>query len=79
MTTTGEAGTAYLTVDEVAAEIRMSVDYVRRQCANGAIKAKKLGTEWRITPAALAAFMGDGEKAPATRKRLSARQMRRAS
>jgi excisionase family DNA binding protein len=69
----------YLTTDEAGDVIGMSADYVARQCKSGAIKAKKLGTEWRIARAALEQFMGNAEAAPATRKRLSARQMRRAS
>lgn len=71
----------YLTAAEVAAELRRSVDYVQRQCKTGNLRAKKLGTEWRITQAALAEFMdpSGGEPAPPTRVRLSARQQRRAS
>lgn len=70
--------TEYLTAEEAAQIIRMDVDYVRRQCKAGAIRAKKLGSEWRITHAALEQFMVAGE-APPTRVRLSARQQRRAS
>jgi excisionase family DNA binding protein len=69
----------YLTTEQAGAEIGMSPDYVARQCKSGALKAKKLGTEWRIHRAALEQFMTGAEPAPATRKRLSARQMRRAS
>jgi excisionase family DNA binding protein len=71
--------TTYLTTEQAAEVIGMSADYVARQCKSGAIKAKKLGTEWRIHRDALDQFMGTVEPAPPTRKRLSARQMRRAS
>ena len=37
----------YLSTAEAGARIGMSADYVARQCASGAIRAKKLGTEWR--------------------------------
>lgn len=67
----------YLDTQAAADLIGMSKDYVARQCAAGNIQAKKLGTEWRIHRAALDQFMGTPEPAPATRKRLSARQQRR--
>lgn len=70
--------TEYLTTQQAGARIGMSADYIARQCALGAIRAKKLGAEWRIADTALEQFMGTTEPAPATRKR-SARQMRRAS
>jgi excisionase family DNA binding protein len=63
----------YLTTEEAAAEIRMSADYVARQCKAGVVKATKVGREWRIHRTALDAFMGIKE-APATRP-----QRRRAS
>lgn len=69
--------TTYLTTDAIATEVGMSKDYWARQCASGALKAKKLGTEWRVIRADLEAFMGDPQPAPPTRKRLSARQQRR--
>lgn len=64
--------TQYLTTDEAAAVIRMSEDYVARKCASGEIRAKKLGRTWRITPAALEAFMSPGRAKP-TRDRRAAR------
>lgn len=71
--------TPYLTTQEAGALIGKSPDYVARQCKAGAIKAKKLGNDWRIHRDALDAFMNPdaGLAAPPTRKRLSARQMRR--
>lgn len=68
----------YMTAVEAAEIIRMEPDYVRRQCKAGNIRAKKLGTEWRITRAALDDFMAGGP-APATRTRLTARQQRRSA
>jgi len=77
---------AYLSVEQVAAEIGVDEEYVRRQCKAGVIRAKKLGNKWRIHPDDLAAFMrpgGDADRAaPAAQKRdkkLSARQQRKAS
>jgi excisionase family DNA binding protein len=70
--------TEWLTTEQAGDQIGMTADYVARQCASGAIRAKKLGTEWRIAVKALEQFMGSSEPAPAARKR-SARQMRRAS
>lgn len=58
----------FLTTDEAAAIIRTDRDYVSRQCANGNITAKKLGTEWRIHREDLDAFMrGTRAKAPPSR------------
>lgn len=59
----------YLTTEEVAAVLRKTPDYVARQCALGAIKAKKLGNQWRIHRDSVEAFMGGAAKAPATRSR----------
>lgn len=69
-----------LTLDEVATEIRMSKDYVRKQCESGALVAKKLGNRWRIIRRDLDAFMVDGIPSKRTRDtRLSARQQKAAS
>lgn len=71
---------SYLTVEEVADEIRMHPEYVTRLCAAGTLRAKKLGNRWRIHPEDLAAFMrGADAQAPAAQpreKRLTARQAR---
>lgn len=69
----------YLTTVEAGQVIGMTPDYVARQCKAGHIKAKKLGTGWRIHRAALEQFMAGDVEAPVTRKRLSARQMRRSA
>lgn len=71
--------TDWLNTLEAAERVRMTPDYIARQCKSGALKAKKLGTEWRISDAALEAFMAGTGTAPPARKRLSARQMRRVS
>jgi excisionase family DNA binding protein len=71
---------AIFTTAEAAAALKTSEDYVARQCAAGAIRAVKAGGGWRITEAALLAFLA--EDAPSTRgerSRQSARQRRRAS
>lgn len=70
--------TEYLTSAEAGARVGMTATWVAQMCAKGAIRAKKLGTEWRIADTALDQFMASGDAAPAARKR-SARQMRRAS
>lgn len=58
----------YLTTTEVADIIRKTPDYVARQCALGNLRAKKLGTDWRIHRSAVDVFMAAGV-APATRQR----------
>ncbi len=65
----------YLTTAEVAEIVRMDPDYVARQCAAGNLRAKKLGTQWRIHRDAVTAFMAGATKAEATRYR----ERRRAS
>jgi excisionase family DNA binding protein len=67
----------YLTTAEVAEELRKSPEWVAMQCRNGALAATKLGNDWRIAETAVAAFMTGGT--PSVRKRMSARQARRAS
>lgn len=47
----------YLTVDEVAAKLRVASKTVRRWCASGQLKASRAGRPWRIKPADLDAFM----------------------
>lgn len=54
----------YLTTEEVAEIIRMSADYVSRQCALGNLRAKKLGNEWRIHRTSVDAFMAQGVTPP---------------
>lgn len=59
----------WLTTDEVADIIRKHRDYVSRQCANGNLRAKKLGNDWRIHISAVDAFMAGQAPAPAARQR----------
>ena len=61
------AAREWLTTDEVAATIRVHRDYVARQCSSGALRAKKLGTEWRIHRDAVEAFMRGPPSPPTTR------------
>lgn len=77
MTDTAELTSPWLTTAEVAALIRTDDEYVRRQCKNGALKATKLGTGWRIHRDAVDQFMAAPAGVPPTRKRTSARQKRR--
>lgn len=79
MTTVSDDELDLLTTAEVAEILRKDRDYVSRQCKAGAIKAKKLGDEWRISRAALRAFLAGDPVTPPTRTRLSARQRRRAA
>ena len=47
----------YMTVDEVAAKLRVASKTVRRWCASGQLKALRAGRAWRIKPADLDVFM----------------------
>lgn len=66
---------AYLTAAQVAYQIGEDVDNVRRRLARGQIAGRKLGNRWRVTQAAVDAFMAPNNK-PAPTPRLSARQMK---
>jgi len=57
----------WLDTVEAGELMRMSRDYVARQCALGNIRAKRLGREWRIARAELERFMESGVKAEPTR------------
>lgn len=59
----------YLTTTEAADIVRKTPDYIARQCAKKALRAKKLGNDWRIHRDDLEAFMRSGVPAPATRSR----------
>lgn len=50
-----------LTTTEVAEALRMTPRWVAQQCYCGKIRAKKFGTQWRITEEELKAFMGVSE------------------
>jgi excisionase family DNA binding protein len=58
----------WLTTKEVADIIRKDRDYVARQCANGALKAKTLGNDWRIHQTSVDAFMWGLTPAPTRRR-----------
>jgi excisionase family DNA binding protein len=66
--------TDYLTIAEVADEIREKPDTVRRRCKTGQIKAIKLGKSWRIPREELDRFMRPGSTKPSPRDRLTERQ-----
>lgn len=70
--------TAYLTTDEMAARTGKTRDYWARLCQQKAIAGVKLGNDWRVAEDVFESFMRGGGQATA-RKRLSARQQRRAS
>jgi excisionase family DNA binding protein len=75
-----ESDDKWMTLAEVAIKIRMTQDYVRRQCVRGRLRATKLGNRWRIERASVEEFMA-GE-IPAARERdtsRTARQQREAS
>lgn len=67
----------YLTTAEVAGILRKSPEWVAMQCRNGALTGTKLGNDWRIDETAVVQFMSG--PVPTARKRMSARQARRAS
>jgi len=72
------AETTWLTADEVAAQIRVTREFVQRQCAAGELKAKKVGHEWRISQSAVDAFMS-GDKPTTPLQVLTARQKRKSA
>lgn len=59
-----DVGSDYLTVAEVATELRVERDLVRKLCATKQLAATKLGGRqgWRIHKDALAAFMSVGQE-----------------
>lgn len=69
--------TTYLNTAEVGAMLRKTPEWVAMQCRNGALTATKLGNDWRIAETAVVQFMSG--PVPSARRRLSARQARRAS
>ncbi|WP_377324984.1 helix-turn-helix domain-containing protein [Pimelobacter simplex] len=66
----------WLTVAEVAARIRMSEDYVARQCRFGRLRATKLGHARRISRDAVDEFMSAAAE-PTPRPGRSARRLGR--
>jgi excisionase family DNA binding protein len=54
-----------LTVEEVAAKLRLSTATVRRLLARGDIQARKMGVrQWRVSAAALRAYIEGSGPAP---------------
>lgn len=50
-------GSAFLTVDEVAALLKVSIYTVRRWINDGALPAYKVGRSWRVAPAELNSWL----------------------
>lgn len=67
----------WLNTAEVGELLRKTPEWVARQCHSGALRATKLGNDWRIEESAVAEFMSG--PVPAARKRLTARQLRRSA
>jgi len=70
--------TTWLTTTEAAEQLRVSKEFVARQCQAGEIKAKKVGHEWRISQTALDTFM-DGPEPTVPLRALTARQARKSA
>lgn len=64
----------YYTTAEAGLIIKESADQVRRRCAKGQIRAKRLGNSWRISEDDLTEFMS-GPPTRSPRKRLTKRQL----
>lgn len=59
----------YLTVHEIATTLRISEHTARRYCANGSIRAAKVGRQWLATPEAVEAFATPAPVKPETERR----------
>lgn len=68
----------YMTTDDMAAETGKTREFWARICAAKKLPAIKLGNDWRAERSAFEDFMRGGSKVTA-RKRLTARQQKRAS
>jgi excisionase family DNA binding protein len=51
-----------MTVEEVAAKLRVSTKTIRRWCADGQIKALRVGRQWRVTQDALDKFLAESQE-----------------
>jgi excisionase family DNA binding protein len=49
-----------LTINDVTAILRVHHTITRRLIANGELRARKVGGQWRIPASALIEYMGDG-------------------
>jgi excisionase family DNA binding protein len=56
----------YLTVADVAKQLQISEDTVRRWIKSGKLPALKIGKEWRVDPEELKAFLAQSRKQPPT-------------
>ncbi len=54
----------YLTVADVARQLQISEDTVRRWLKSGKLPALKIGKEWRIDPDDLKTFLAQSRKQP---------------
>jgi excisionase family DNA binding protein len=54
----------YLTVADVAKQLQISEDTVRRWIKTGKLPALKIGKEWRVAPDDLEAFLKQSRKQP---------------
>jgi excisionase family DNA binding protein len=57
-----------LTLDEVAALLKVPADAVRSRAEEGDLPARRLGDEWRFSKLAVLAWLADGDK-PDTKRR----------
>lgn len=55
-----EPASAYLTADDIAAELGIHVQTVQRYFREGLIPGRKLGKQWRTTRAAFDAWLTGG-------------------
>ncbi len=58
----------YLTVEEIAAKLRVAEKTVRRWINSGQLEAVRAGRFWRIKPADLEAFLQSSKEVPSTKK-----------
>lgn len=56
-----------LTLEEVAAFLKLSPDVVRARAEEGDLPGRRFGKEWRFARAAVLAWLGDGETRPSNR------------
>lgn len=55
-------GDEWLTVEEIAAELKVSMDTVRRLIQDGAISASQVGRQWRVRRSSLNAYLERGKE-----------------
>jgi excisionase family DNA binding protein len=57
-----------LTLKEAAARLKVTVKTVKEWLYSGELKGYKAGRQWRITPAAIQAFLEAGQRKAAPRQ-----------